>query len=339
MIQEISTKKEWDSLISKFEDQDFYHSFDYHDIARGNGTPVLLKYVEENRVIVLPLLVRKIYDTGFSDATCVYGYPGPLTMNISEDYDNTDFHKDLLEYFQDNKIISVFSRLNPYIASQKTVLNEIGLISIIGPIVYIDLRKSLDVQLKSYHKRIRSHINKARRHCKVVRAIDDEHYKKFISIYRENMDRVGADPEYYFSDTYYEKISNSPSFDTCTLLAVDKESGEAIAGSMFISTGDKVHYHLSGTRTEHLPMMPTKLLIDEMRIIATNANKTLINLGGGLGGKMDSLFNFKSSFSKEYIDFCVWKLIVDRDAYEHLSSHKNDAIKTGYFPEYRFNDK
>lgn len=338
MIEQISDKNKWDELVNQFSDKDFYHSFDYHELQQEEGSPVLLKYMEDNTIIALPLLIRPIPNTDFFDATSVYGYPGPLGLNISRSFNNNNFRKELFEYFESINVISVFSRLNPFISSQKIILNMMGSISSNGPVVFIDLTKTLDQQLKSYQKRVRGQINKARRHCSVIEATNESQFEEFISIYHENMDRVNANSEYYFSDSYYKKIVNSSSFETQILLAIDEESGETMAGSMFISLDNCVHYHLSGTRTAYLPMMPTKLLIDEMRIRATNSNKKFVNLGGGLGGKVDSLFNFKSSFSKDFKDFCIWKLIVNKEAYQQLSSNRNKTIKTSFFPEYRFNE-
>lgn len=50
----------------------------------------------------------------------------------------------------------------------------------------------------------------------------------------------------------------------------------------------------------------------EMRIITTKRGMAFFNLGGGLGGGYnDSLFQFKTSFLKEFKDFCLWKPVVN----------------------------
>ena len=85
------------------------------------------------------------------------------------------------------------------------------------------------------------------------------------------------------------------------------------------------------------------MLIDEMRIKATKENFKYLNLGGGLGSSEDSLFRFKSGFSKNFKEFKLWKYIVNDSVYTELTirnqqglhSSNNDNINA-YFPAYRW---
>ncbi len=335
MIEEITSKKEWDKLIGKFNNHDFHHGYDYHDISKEDGTPTLLKYTEAKTIIVLPLLIRSIKGTKYKDATSVYGYAGPLTMNVTHSFNNSNYKLSLLSYFKNNDIISVFSRLNPYIPLQQEVLREIGDTSSTGKVVNINLSNTLEHQVKSYSRRLRGQINKLRKNCSVISASNKEELQTFIGIYNENMDRVQATPQYYFDDKYYTKLTESVNLNTKILLAVHNETGEIIAGSMFIAGTDRIHYHLSGTKTKFLSMMPTKLLIDEMRILACEKGYVNFNLGGGLGGEADSLFDFKTKFSKDLKSFYVWKLIVNRKIYNELSTEDSSCENSDYFPAYR----
>lgn len=335
MITEITSKIEWDTLIGTFSNHDFHHGYDYHCASKENGIPTLIKYTEANIIIAMPLLIRNIKDTKYKDATSVYGYSGPLTINITDNFDNSNYKKSLLSFFKNKNIVSVFSRLNPFIPFQHSVLTNIGHLHCKGQIVNINVSKPLELQVKSYSKRLRGQINKLRRNCSVILAINDEHLEKFISIYNENMDRVKATSQYYFDKEYYTILTKKSNLDTKILLAVQNDTGEIMAGSMFIAATDKIHYHLSGTKTEFLSMMPTKLLIDEMRIRASEKGFKYFNLGGGLRGEADSLFDFKTQFSKELKSFYIWKLIVDEKTYDELSIKTNGVIDTDYFPAYR----
>ena len=141
---------------------------------------------------------------------------------------------------------------------------------------------------------------------------------------------------YYFSNDYFHKIAKSKDFETETLLALDNESNKVIAGSMFIKTKSIVQYHLSGTKSEFLNLMPTKLLIDEMRIRSYQEGYTFFNLGGGLNGSDDdSLFRFKSSFSKDFKNFNLWNLIINPKAYKELVNERKIITKSHFFPLYR----
>jgi lipid II:glycine glycyltransferase (peptidoglycan interpeptide bridge formation enzyme) len=335
MIQVIEDKKPWDEFISSFEHADLYHTFDYHLIAKDGGKPVLLKYTCKNITIGLPLLIRNIPNSPYKDATSVYGYAGPIYKNITDNFDGIHFNNELLEYFKANNIVSVFSRLNPFLPLQHKILKNTGSIDKKGPIVIIDLTKNIEVQRQEFGKRLKGQLNKARRCSHVIKAKSDDDLQKFITIYHENMDRVNAKSMYYFEDEYFRAIAKSKSFKTETFLAIHNETGDIMGASMFFYKDSTVHYHLSGTKTEYLPMMPTKLLIDEMRLKASELGLTHFNLGGGLSGSDDSLLQFKSSFSKNMKDFYVWKLIVDADAYHNITKECSAPVNSDFFPLYR----
>ena len=73
-----------------------------------------------------------------------------------------------------------------------------------------------------------------------------------------------------------------------------------------------------------------------MRIKATKEGFKYFNLGGGRGSSDDSLFRFKSGFSKDFKEFKVWKHIVDEYAYNILVERNLGAdYVTSFFPAYR----
>nr|WP_299172516.1 GNAT family N-acetyltransferase [uncultured Allomuricauda sp.] len=336
MIEVIEEKEAWNHFVSAFEDSDFYHTFDYHMIAKDDGRPVILKYTKGSICIGLPLLIRQIPDSTFYDATSVYGYPGPLSKNIEANFDSQKYAEELLDYFSKNKIISVFSRLNPFVPLQHEVLESIGSIEKKGVVVSIDLKKDVVQQRKEFGRRLKGQLNKIKRYCYVKKASNDREFQEFKNLYQENMDRVNAKPMYYFDDDYFKVLTKSNSFNTHTLLTKNKETDETIGASMFIYKNSTVHYHLSGTKSNSLPLMPIKLLIDEMRIRANELGLRYFNLGGGVAGANDSLLQFKLSFSKNMVDFYVWKLIVDPLAYQKLISESRIPKTTDFFPLYRY---
>ncbi len=341
MIQVISKKDDWDSFLLDFDEYDTYHTFDYHKIAKQEEDSIIfIKYTEGDITIGLPLIIREINNTIYKDATSVYGYGGPLSKGISKNFDNKNFVKELLNYFNDNNIISVFSRLNPYISNQKKVLDNLGSLSMLGQVVNIDLTLDKTKQRQNYQRRLKNHVNKSRRNCNISEARNTNDINNFIKIYKENMTRVNAHESYYFEEDYFINLYNSKDFETDILFAQDNESESIIAGAMFFKVNNIVQYHLSGTKNEFLNLMPTKLLIDEMRIRSTDAGYKFLNLGGGLGASDDdSLFWFKSSFSKDFHSFYLWKLIVDQNAYDNMCDImqiKNQ--NSSYFPLYRLKE-
>ncbi|MCM4164769.1 MULTISPECIES: GNAT family N-acetyltransferase [unclassified Arenibacter] len=335
MLNIITEKNDWEKVLEQLGVFDFYHTYDYHYLSKNDGEkPVLLVYNKDNLTIALPLLVRQIFDTDYFDATSVYGYVGPLSNNTKETQDFKEYQNCLNEYFRSNRIIAVFSRLNPYIPQQAEILSGIGEVKPIGNIVNIDLTQSLEQQRSAYRRDTRSRINKARRLCTIRKAESREDIKSFIDIYLETMRKLDANTSYFFDENYFFNFLKCKGFKTDILLAMHNESNKAIAGSMFVKTNDIIQYHLSGTKTEFLNIAPARLLLDEMRLLGSEEKYTYFNLGGGYHSKEDALFNFKSSFSNDIKQFSVWKVVVDDNIYGQLKKDANIG-ETEFFPAYR----
>ncbi|MGK0448491.1 MAG: lipid II:glycine glycyltransferase (peptidoglycan interpeptide bridge formation enzyme) [Polaribacter sp.] len=335
MIKIVKTKKEWDSFLKKVDDFDFYHTYDYHKLSiKDDEECILITYTVNNTVLGLPFIVRQIPNSNYKDITSVYGYAGPISKNFDHNFDHLKFSEDFDTCLKSQNIVSVFSRLNPFINLQHQVLKGIGTIKHVGQVVNIDLLKSLDIQRQNYQRRIKTQINKARRLSKVIKASSKEEILEFIEIYYENMDRVQARSSYYFKPDYFFKFLESESLLTELYLIRLIESNEIIAGAMFIKTNNVVQYHLSGCKEAYLDIAPIKLLIDEMRIRGTQEGYSSFNLGGGYGAHNDSLLRFKLSFSKELVDFHVWSHVINQKVYDNLT--KETATKDpDFFPSYR----
>ena len=344
MIEVIKDKIRWNSVIDGMPSADFYHTYDYHHLSKKDGeNPVLILYKENDNSIALPLLIREIENTPYFDATSAYGYSGPVANLEKAKLLNSSFHKHVKEYFSNEAIVSVFSRLNPFIPEQEALLSNLGQISAVGHVVNIDLSLSVNEQLKGYHKRLKTYINKARRHYHTKLASSPEDVDAFIEFYYENMKRVGAQPYYFFKRSYFHELFNCDHFGSDLLLASDKETGEIIGGAWFITKNGVSQYHVSGVNSDYLKLNPLKLLIDEMRNIGNERGYRHINLGGGVGNSEDSLYQFKSGFSKQTKPFKLWKLVVDQKIYDDLVSELinsehyqiNNHRYPDFFPFYR----
>lgn len=323
MVEIIEERDEWGELISGFEDSDFYHTYDYHQVSKNpKDKAILFKYSGDGLTIALPLLIREIEGSSYYDATSVYGYPGPLIYSDSPTFDAGDFKKELNAYLIENKVVSVFSRLNPFIPLQEYLLKGMGEIISPGNIINIDLTKDMESQLREYHKRLRTYINKSRRLFTIKKAKSKSELATFIELYHDNMRRVDAKPKYFFAPEYFYKMFGSDSFESELLFAISDKTKEIVAGAWFIKKNRIVQYHLSGVRDDHLKLNPVKMLIDEMRIRARREGYTYFNLGGGVANKEDSLYQFKQGFSHDIKPFNVWRYIVNKKVYDELVKRK-----------------
>lgn len=337
MIEIIKDKKAWNEQLSLVENSDFYHTYDYHQLSKTDEeSPVLVKYTDGLTTLVLPLLLRTIENSDYKDATSVYGYAGVLALNVDENFQKENFHKEINTFLKAEKIVSVFSRLHPFLEDEEAILEGLGSITALGKVVYVDLNDPIDIQRQKYSRRLKTYINKANKSCTVIEGNIEDHLEIFVNLYHENMRRVDADDSYFFSDAYYRKILSSPDFHSQLLMCVHNETQEIIAGAIFIKTGSMVQYHLSGLSEEYMDLNPIKLIIDKARIKSTEEGFKCLNLGGGRGSAEDSLFAFKSSFSKSLKEFKIWKYIVDEEVYKMLTeNHLGTDSETGFFPAYR----
>jgi lipid II:glycine glycyltransferase (peptidoglycan interpeptide bridge formation enzyme) len=332
MIEVITEKADWKRELLNFNNFDFYHTYDYHHLSKKEDeAPILLVYKRNNSSIAIPFLKRKINGTSFSDLTSVYGYAGPIYNNVPLEFNNSFFANAFNEYLHENHVVSVFSRLHPYLKNQFSILNGIGETPVVGKVVNIDLTKSIAEQRTQYGKSTKNRVNKCRRIATVKEVSSPEDIEIYIGIYYENMDRLGAQDSYYFTREYFFDLLACEDFNTRIFLVLENETGKAMAGSMFIETNSTVQFHLSGTRTEFLKWAPANLFLDEMRLLATEEEHKVFNLGGGLGGQEDSLFKFKASFSKDYRDFRVWRYVNKPDIYKDLAKGRIGD----FFPLYR----
>lgn len=338
MILEITERGEWTSILESMDRHDFYHTFDYHRLSRSPGDrPVLLVYSDGRAMIALPLIHRPIPGTGLFDATSVYGYPGPVSAGLSPTFDSTGFSEGLSAYFRAQNVVSVFSRLNPYIPYQGPILAKMGSLDMAGRIVGIDLALGAAQQRQGYFRRLKTQLNRARREIRVRQGEGFDDILAFADIYEESMRRLGADRRYCFPLEYFMDLFGSDQIGAGLLLAECRSTGEIMAGSIFTVTGDIAQYHLGGTATRFMRRMPSKLLIDEMRVRLADSGVRYFNLGGGVGCDDDGVFRFKRSFSPCTRSFSLWRYVVDQKAYRSLVELRSaQGSPTGLsFPGYR----
>lgn len=341
-IVDIANPK-WNDLISNCYTYDFYHTSCYHKIEeQANETSSLFVASSGTELICLPLIVKPIPNTDFFDATSVYGYCGPVASIPFKELqpELIEFFKSkFVEYCNQNNIVCVFSRLHSLIP-QINLFKEFGEVIDLNKTVAIDLTLPLEEQRKAYRKSNKSEINQLKgKKGYVFQRIDhsdDASIMEFVDIYIETMKKVDAKPYYFFDFDYFKQLLINPCFK-CDLLVTRKDN-EMAAGAIFTSTNSIMQYHLAGTKEAYMQDTPMKLILDEARVLGTEKGLKYLHLGGGVGGSDDdSLFRFKSGFSKNFHQFSVWNLVVNQVAYDKLVQDKGvkEEEYPNFFPLYR----
>lgn len=338
-VLSISDKEEWNAVIRKCINYDFYHLADYHELE-AQAVPFLFVYYRKSHLIALPLLKRNIENTPYFDCTTVYGYTGPVSNLAFEAMDKeliNGLKESINTFFNQEQIISVFCRMHP-LYRQDILLKSMQEIFHNGRTIAIDLKQPVEEQRQKYRKAIRQKINQLRRRgFEVTTAIAEDEIKEFVKIYTEGMIKVGASAMYYFDENYFKQLLSSENIDSKLLLCYFE--GRITAGAVVTYANEVMQIHLTGTANNFLQDSPMKLIFDEASQLGRARNMHYLHIGSGVGGQEDSLFHFKSGFSDQFFNLYTWRYIVSKSVYNTLVNERPVASEqkiTNLFPLYRF---
>jgi hypothetical protein len=347
-------REEWTRTVQRATQHDFYFLPEYHALAerRGEGEARLFVYEQAGHTIALPLLIRTLADypgigswaNPWRDATSVYGYSGPLYSHKDIPRPVVDgFQRGLTAALQELRVVSVFSRLHPLLPVQTVLLDGLGDHQVDGVTVSINLLVTPPEQRAQYHATVRNRINRlARSEVSCELDVEQCHLSEFVALYHETMSRVQAKRSYYFNATYFADLAKNLG-PVLKLFVVRMPAGEVISGGLFTLCNGIVQYHLGGTRNTALKLSPMVLIFETVRHWSNENGARTFHLGGGVGGKADSLFQFKAHFSRRRHEFVTWRWIVAPETYRELSRQKQlsdserglRAISPWFFPAYR----
>ena len=328
----------WLQIIQRMAEYDFYDTPEYH-VLDTSGNAVLFVYEEGETTVCLPMVLREIPGTNYKDVTSVYGYAGPLINNPAMTFAiGPGFRKNLDLFFCREKVVSVFSRLNPLIDGQAELLEGLGETYSLNQTVFIDLALSQEDQQRKYSESLRRQLRRmAEKGIEVVEASSEEEWLTFGKIYNASMRRRNAASHYFFPDTYFLSLRDARSFQT--LLLLSHYHGEIIAGGLFTLCNGILQYHLGAVKSDYISFSPLKQLLDEARRRGCKEGMQIFHLGGGYGGKDSPLLAFKSRFSPLRKEFKIWKYCTNEEVYAELVKAKvqgKKPLEEHYFPSYRF---
>lgn len=333
----IRNNEEWNTYIDRSLIHEVFHTWYYHSLNK-EGEPVLFVYEENDLFIALPVIKRKIENSAFFDMTSVYGYCGPISnINLLDipALATTRFKKAFVSFMKEENSVCIFSRLHPFL-NQHNILGSIGGLKENGTTLYMDLSMAVEDQRSRYDKRLSRQIRKMREKGYLIKELNTlEGIKSFIDMYYKNMDRVNASPNYYFDEQYFANLLSMEGFDNKLILIYD--GPVLICGALILLSGSIIRNHLSATSPDYLKESPSKLLTDEISMIGRRLGKKIFHLGGGVGGKEDSLFMFKRYFTDLQVKDQIWCYINDHVAYNELvlKADVDANVEPNYFPSYR----
>lgn len=315
----------WDSVVRSFSNWDVYYlcgyarSLEIHEKSRAFlidfsfGSERLCYPVMEKDIADFPAFQGRIPHSTWVDWETPYGYGGPLSETPLSEAAQQTFLEELTAVCKERGVVTQFLRFHPLLQNQG-IMNKVIQYKTFKDTIFIDTsHKEVFQQLNPYH---RNRVRKAIKSGLTVFTDHGEHLADFMDIYRETMDRVHAEPYYYFHPEYFSALRKTLSGETVFFYAVLRD--EIVAATIFFYNDSFMHYHLSGARTEYLKIAPTNLLIYEAACWAAQRGIRQLHLGGGNGGN-DSLFEFKRKFNPAgRLPFYIGRMIFDPNAYQEL---------------------
>ena len=322
---------------------DIYFSYEYAVLSAliDGGAAESFLFDSEYGSVVYRFIKReipkKIDGTQYYDIVTPYGYGGPVLIS-----DSTENRAQLVQgfceafdkYCIENNVVSEFVRFHP-IYKNADDFKEVYNVRAIRKTVCTDLLCSDDPIRSEFSKSCRKNIKKSLKlgvTYRVTRA--PESIDVFIDIYYSTMNRDNAAEYYYFDKKYFDSLLELFKKDLIFVEAVYEN--KIIAASLCFVSDDKIYIHLSGTLSEYLHLSPAYILRYAVVKWGKENGVRLIHHGGGISNSSDDkLYRFKKQFGLSDFDFCVGKMIRNREIYSKLCEAVGNSPDDDFFPAYR----
>jgi serine/alanine adding enzyme len=308
---------DWNALLARLGLDDVYLRQEYVDGACRiePGTPAFLNAGD----VVFACIVRDFH--GRADVATPYGYGGPVAAGGNAEL----FYARYEDWCRERGVVSTFVRFHPLYANHRYARIPV---EPLGSTVAWRLQgDDLFERLHSHHRRV---IRKAQRAGLEVSVDEAPSLDEFAELYERTMARLDADSFYLFTPEYWDSLRRLP----CLLVSARRE-GELLASVLCFASKPWLHYHLGATSDEGRRLGASNLVLYEAASWARGQGFELFHLGGGVGGRTDSLYEFKRRFDPGgEREFAIGKAIHDESAYRELAGDaRPDA--SGFFPAYR----
>jgi lipopolysaccharide/colanic/teichoic acid biosynthesis glycosyltransferase len=315
---------EWDGLL---DGHDVYFRRPYMEAAallERSARPALLHWPGLGGGVALACLVREEP----RDVTSAYGYGGPLALGPDASLER--FWEAYERWAVAEGVVSSFVRFHPLLGN--AVAGGSVRVEEIGPTVGWPLGGDRDLvdSMDAHHRRLVRRAERVGLSAEVVTA--PASLEAFVALYEATMRRNVAAAYYFFPDAYWHALAALGE----ALVQVDvRRDTELLASVLCFATSPWLHYHLGGSSEEGRRLGASHLALLTAARFGRERGYDRLHLGGGVGGREDSLFEFKRRFCTEgLLTASVGKAVHDTDAYRHLAG-VSELDLDGFFPAYR----
>ncbi len=302
--------EDWDALRRAAGVSDVYYSRGFVEASAplAGGTPVFLA----GDGAMFPVLLRREP----VDAVTPYGYGGPLGRG-AEAY---------AAWCRERGVVSTFAVFHPLLDVDTRGFR----VSALGGTVAWALEGDLEAGMHAHHRRL---VRRARREgLEAVATPAPGELGAFAAIYEETMRRAGASPFYFFAQPYWAALTRD-----VPLVRIDVAGADGGLAASVLGMGEPpvLHYHLGGNTDAGRRAGASQLALLGLARWGQEHGFSTLHLGGGVGGRADSLLEYKRRFAPAgLVPSCIGKAVHDEPAY--LRAAGAAAVDwEGFFPAYR----
>jgi hypothetical protein len=353
-VLDLNQAELWNDYLKllPIEQQDIYYTPEYYSIYQnlGDGKAQCFVFQHNNNIAVYPYLFNSVNELGYDlaenyfDIQGAYGYNGIITSSYDSDF-KIRFHHCFSEYCDSQNIIAGFTRFHPILKNHH-FSKEYMEITKNRETVFIDLRQSYDEIWKyQYSSQVRRNIRKAHREgfcAETYNRVPTELLHEFITIYTESMKAKRADGYYLFNINYFKDILNILGENAYLFISRISKKNHLEGTAIMLFFGDYAHYHL-GARNRGAKSCAHTFLFDEALKYSKNRGAKFLHFGGGNSSDInDTLFRYKTNFSKRRGIFYTGKKIYNEKIYNAVLTqyeakyHYNNDISRNIFLRYRY---
>jgi len=281
-------------------------------------------------------LVRRRLSDGLWDAISPYGYSGLVMSSAGDPGFLSQAFVAAETVLREEGCVSWFMRLHPILNAEWQ--RGRGELVESGRTVSIDLKKTRAAHWSETRSGHRSDIKRARS-AGVTVDLDPEFdlLDEFVTLYLDTMRSVGAETYYLFDSAYFNRLVHLLGKEL--QLYVARVHDVVVGASFFtISTSSGLlQYHLSASSDAHRNLQPSKIIIDCAREWGRENGFDRLHLGGGIGGKDDTLLYFKEGFARSTHVYRTCGTVINRPEYDRLTREVgiDPSWRSDFFPAYR----
>ena len=328
----------WTAALARMPDHDIYHTAEWHAAFEGLEGRRSYAYAAEagGERLFHPFHLRPI-DGGGADIETVYSYSGPLATSADPDFLAAAW-AGLDDWSRAQGAICEFFRFNPFLDNTRFAPPGMT-VSLDRQTVWLALDEGPEALWSGYEQTQRGRVRKAERNglvCEERPFASDP--LAFAAFYRSAMAEVGAADSYFFPDEHFTRLAAIFGERAREFRVLDAE-GALLASAMFLTWGDRFHYHLAATPRETRAACPTNLLLHRAALWAMERGLKVMHLGGGrTADPADDLLAFKRQFSRRRADFSIGRRVLDRPAYDALCGawlEGHEGPRPAHFQLYR----